>query len=146
MKLLFDDKLAPMTAQYGFVEGDITKLVSWFQRFEESHQSKRGVTLTRRGVRGPLEDMLHQLEPLTSVERRRYLFVPTRSSWVATSTMDGRDPARRDWTTSLGSSARAPCESLPSTTRWGEGAQNGREKGDTADLFLSCMDPSPWNF
>jgi hypothetical protein len=83
MNLLLDDRLAPITADYGFVDVALEKLADWFQAWETSHQSKRGVAITRRAVRGSLADMLHSLEPLTSVERRRYLFVPTTSSWVA---------------------------------------------------------------
>jgi hypothetical protein len=82
-QLLFDNELAPITSEYGFVEGTAADIADWFATWDSSIHSKRGVTHVRRRVTGTLRDMLLRLEPLTSVERRRFLFVPTAGPWTA---------------------------------------------------------------
>ena len=83
MTLLFDDRLAPITSEVGFVEADAETVSNFFYDWESRHQQSRGVTIGRRRVEGQLRDLLEALLPLTSVEHRRYLFVPTQSRWTA---------------------------------------------------------------
>jgi hypothetical protein len=83
VKLLFDDRWAPITSQIGFLETDCTRTVQTFYEWQTELQKERGVTLVMQPVSGPLENALKALLPLTSVERRRALFVPTASSWTA---------------------------------------------------------------
>jgi hypothetical protein len=83
MKPLLDDALAPVTEEVGFVETGVHTLTNWFERWEQSNQNERGVRITRRDVVGSLAELLRSLEPLTSVERRRFLFLPTAGPWTA---------------------------------------------------------------
>jgi hypothetical protein len=83
MNLLLDDALAPITSQIGFVEMDAGGASGWFQNWEAFVQQERGVRVDRREVSGNLSTILRTLEPLTSLEPRRFLFVPTTGSWTA---------------------------------------------------------------
>jgi hypothetical protein len=81
-QLLLGDRLAPITSEIGFIEGPIARVVEAFIAWQAPLQLG-GVTLTSHQVSGDLETALRSLLPLTSDERRRYLFTPTRSRWVA---------------------------------------------------------------
>jgi len=82
--LLFGDRLAPMTSTLGFLEADhILAAQTFCDWLEPIMQKARGASFTQRLVSGKLAEILALLLPLTSVERRRYLFVPTASSWTA---------------------------------------------------------------
>lgn len=83
MKLLFDGKLTPITSEIGFLEADTVKAAKAFVDWQSLVQQKRGVSVKQREVSGNLEEVLQTLLPLTSVERRRFLFVPTATPWVA---------------------------------------------------------------
>jgi hypothetical protein len=83
MDLLFQDRLAPITSSIGFIETDLGNAVDGFCRWMEPIQTSRGVVLTRRTLEGGLWAALLALQPLTSVESRRFLFVPTGSRWTA---------------------------------------------------------------
>jgi hypothetical protein len=83
MSLLFDDRLAPITSEFGFVEVSESALAEWWLARESAIQAKRGITIQRRAVAGSFEQVLLTLLPLTSVENRRTLLVPTQSRWTA---------------------------------------------------------------
>ena len=80
---LLNDRLAPITSNFGFVECDLETTVEWFFKWSSAIQRDRGVLLTKRAAVGSLEKKLRALVPLTSVEARRFLFLPTRSKWTA---------------------------------------------------------------
>jgi hypothetical protein len=83
MKLLLDNKFAPISSEIGFLETNCQQALREFVRWQEPLYQHRGISLTQRAVSGPLGEVLSSLLPLTSVERRRYLFVPTTELWVA---------------------------------------------------------------
>lgn len=83
MQLLLDDALAPVTSEIGFLEAQRDDVVEAFSRWMTDVLRARGIKLQERKIRAPLKETLLALEPLTSVEALRYLFVPTRSKWVA---------------------------------------------------------------
>ncbi len=80
---LFDDRYAPITSEIEFLECDPETAADAFQEWQQSIQSGRGVRLHRQEVIGNFSTKLERLLPLTSVERRRFLFVPTKSDWTA---------------------------------------------------------------
>ncbi len=80
---LFDDRYAPITSEIEFLECDAKVAVDAFQEWQFPIQSRRGVRLDRREVSGDFTTKIECLLPLTSVERRRFLFLPTASSWAA---------------------------------------------------------------
>lgn len=83
MRLLFDDKLAPLTSAMGFFEADhyiaVESFVKWCQEIDEPH----GVSIVRRAVTGNLEDVLRTLLPFSREGQNRFLFIPTTSHWTA---------------------------------------------------------------
>ena len=83
MRLLLDGRLAPMTHTVGFLEAPPADAVEAFVGWQRSIYEPQGVSVTRRDVPGGLEEALPALLPLTSVVRRRHLFVPTAGPWVA---------------------------------------------------------------
>jgi hypothetical protein len=83
MPLLLDDRLAPITSEIGFLEAPCATAARSFVEWQAPIHEARGVTLRIRRVDGSLEAVLLALQPLTSVERRRHLFLPTRSAWTA---------------------------------------------------------------
>lgn len=80
---LLDDRLIPITLELGLIEVPCAEVAKWLLDFESSVQAKRGGAAHRKDVSGNLELMLLQLLPLTSVEARRYLLLPTTAGWTA---------------------------------------------------------------
>jgi len=78
MKLLYDDKLAPITSTLGFLEVSMKSLVSEYEDWLE----RIGKHPKRIHATGTLEEVLLRLLPLTIVHERE-LFVSTRSNWTA---------------------------------------------------------------
>lgn len=83
MKKLLDGRFDPITSEFGFVQAPISVVAAWWHRREASIQEQRGGGIEVRELSGELEQTLGQLLPLTSVERRRTLFVSTSSDWTA---------------------------------------------------------------
>jgi hypothetical protein len=83
MKLLYDDRYRPITSTIGFIAGSTGAVTDAFVSWMTPIQSKRKVVLRKKFRYGPLDTVLEGLLPLTSVERRRFLFVPTTSQWTA---------------------------------------------------------------
>ena len=83
MRLLFDDRLAPITSDIGFIEAPAADAVAAFLDKEGPIHGPYGRTFTRTAIAGTLEEVLQKLLPLTSVHRLRHLFIPTASRWTA---------------------------------------------------------------
>lgn len=83
MKLLLCDRFAPITSEFGFIEKDAAAFAEWFREWDGNNVRGRGVVDENRPVAGSIEQLLQTLEPLTTVERRRYLFVSTQGAWTA---------------------------------------------------------------
>ena len=83
MKFLFDDRFRPITSTIGFIAAEPDATAETFVSWMGPIQAKRNVTLQKQSLRESLDNLLGRLLPLTSVERRRYLFVPTKSQWTA---------------------------------------------------------------
>lgn len=80
---MLNDRLAPISYAFGFLECDTARAVDAYERWQAPIQAARGVALRRTPVNGDLAAVLRTLLPLTSVERRRFLFIPTASQWTA---------------------------------------------------------------
>ena len=80
---LLEDRLVPLTNTFGFLPCPVDVATSAFLDWQRPIQDGRGVALEARAVHGSLEALLRTLLPLTSVERRRFLFMATRSEWTA---------------------------------------------------------------
>lgn len=84
MRLLLDDRFAPITSTMAFLELGVDEAVRAFVERQVQVESWRRVTLGSRPiVAQSLEEALTELLPLTNVECKRYLFVPTKSRWTA---------------------------------------------------------------
>lgn len=80
---LLNNRLVPLTDTIGFLRCPVEVAAAAFLTWQRPIQDRRGVRLAERKVTGPFESLLKELLPLTSVERRRFLFVPTNSDWTA---------------------------------------------------------------
>jgi hypothetical protein len=93
VRLLFDDRLAPITSDIGFIEIDAHTVVGAYIGWQRGlvSQTKR---LDAREIRGDLEAALRALPPLRDTSHSRELFVPTASAWTAyfDNGWDGPDP------------------------------------------------------
>ncbi len=95
--LLLEDRWAPVSSELGFLETSATHAARGFAAWLSGLQDERGTAVQVRPVSGSLEQVLSALLPLTNVERRRYLFIPTRSPWTAylDNGWDGADVSTR---------------------------------------------------
>lgn len=81
---MYGGEFTPITTEIGFLLADIDTVASFFLLWQKEIQKKRGVEVCAQSIAGgKLGELFTKLLPLTSVERRRYLFVPTNSSWTA---------------------------------------------------------------
>ena len=83
MKLLFDDRLAPLTSEIGFLEAPASAAADRFLEWQRAIHEPLGRSFAKRTAAGPLSELLGLLPPLTSVHRLRHLFVPTTGAWTA---------------------------------------------------------------
>jgi hypothetical protein len=83
MTQLLEDRYAPITSTIGFLECDAQRAKDYYLDWMRPLQADRGVNLECRQIHGDLVSRLKSLLPLTSVERRRVLFLPTNSAWTA---------------------------------------------------------------
>ncbi len=81
MPLLLDDRLAPITSEYGFIEASYSAVARWFHQWDAAIQQPLGRTVVERPITGGLERALQLLAPLTAPLRRRFLFMATASAW-----------------------------------------------------------------
>ncbi|KFE68738.1 hypothetical protein [Hyalangium minutum] len=81
--LLLEDRWAPVTSTMGFLELGAEQAAQAFATWEREVMTPRGITVEVLPVSGTLEQALSSLLPLISGERRRRLFIPTRSAWTA---------------------------------------------------------------
>jgi hypothetical protein len=83
MKLLLDDRWAPITSEMGFLETNAEHAARAFTAWQAGLETSRGIAVEARPVSGSLDQVLSALLPMTSPETRRELFIPTRSPWTA---------------------------------------------------------------
>ncbi len=83
MKVLFDNKLNPITTKLSFIKGDIDDIINEFLAWQVPLHLKHSIFFSKSSVNESLENVLLSLCPLTTAERRRYLFIPTLQDWVA---------------------------------------------------------------
>ena len=83
MEVLFDDKLRPITTKIAYLKTDIDLIIENFTNWQIPLIAKHDNTFSKHTIVSNLKKTLLHLCPLTTAERRRYLFVPTQSKWVA---------------------------------------------------------------
>ena len=81
--MLLNDSYAPMTSEIGFLRCTAQAAAEAYVKWQTPIQAARGVGLQVKARSGPLSDHLQSQLPLTSVERRRSLFLPTAGPWTA---------------------------------------------------------------
>ena len=82
MKALLDNRFAPVTFTWGFVENSFAQFSEAFMQWQDQLDVKFGTRTERRNFRAPLSESLLALEPLTT-PLDRYLLTETRSGWSA---------------------------------------------------------------
>lgn len=81
--LLLEDRWAPVTSELGFLETDAERAARAYAAWQGGLLARRGISVGVSPVSGTLEQTLSSLFPLNNAERRRHLFIPTRSPWTA---------------------------------------------------------------
>lgn len=74
--------ITPITSSFGFIYGDINSITDEFVSWQ-SPLLKNENTLKKTIKTDNLENTFLELCPLTTVERRKYLFISTKNKWVA---------------------------------------------------------------
>jgi hypothetical protein len=72
-----------VTSEIGFLEAEAADAADQFAAWQSSLSRLRLVKYRSRRVEGDFRSLLCTLHPLTSVQRERFLFVPTDSRWTA---------------------------------------------------------------
>lgn len=80
---LFDNRYVPLTLELGFLECSVETAAANYLDWQSKIQSERGVTLSSEKKVGALDSLFEMLLPLTTIESRRFLFVPTQTKWTA---------------------------------------------------------------
>lgn len=82
MKALLENKFAPITFRWGFVESPFSQfseaLIQWGDQIAKKFSTRK----ERKEFRAPLSESLSALEPLTT-PLDRYLLTETRTGWTA---------------------------------------------------------------
>ena len=82
MKALLDNRFAPVTFTWGFVESPFAQFSEAFMQWQDQLDVKFGTRTEHRSFRAPLSESLLALEPLTT-PLDRYLLTETSSIWSA---------------------------------------------------------------
>lgn len=82
MKALLDNRFAPITFTWGFVELPFVQFSQAFIQWQDKLDAKYGTRTERKTFRAPLSKSLSALEPLTT-PLDRYLLTDTCSGWSA---------------------------------------------------------------
>lgn len=80
MKALLDNRLAPITFTWGFVESPFAQFSEAFILWQNELDAKFGTRTEGKNFRAPLSQSLLALDPLTT-PLDRYLLTETRSGW-----------------------------------------------------------------
>jgi len=83
MAALLGGELGPVTREIGFLETGAAEAADRFAAWQSSLSKLRLVRYRSRRIHGDFRALLCALAPLTSVQRERFLFVPTRNPWCA---------------------------------------------------------------
>lgn len=84
MSELYNGCFFPLTKEIGFLECDLATAADAFTNWQKDIQAKRGVEVVcTPESQESLKKILPTLLPLTSVERRRHLFIETKGIWTA---------------------------------------------------------------
>jgi hypothetical protein len=93
---LYDDELAPITSELGFLKCDVEKAASKFYEWQKIIRRPWGQELKMENVcADSLKDTLMNLLPLTCRMHTKFLFVPTKGKWTAyfDNGFQGSDPS-----------------------------------------------------
>jgi len=95
VKLLYNDALAPITSELGFLKCDAKTAASTFLAWHTKIRSPLGQVLEEKDLADEsLDSLIRHLLPLANMHTR-FLFVPTRGQWTAffDNSWCGSDPA-----------------------------------------------------
>lgn len=141
MRLLYDDQLAPITSEIGFLSCEAVRAAQMYQEWSTNSGYKG---LERRTVTGELETVLARLLPLEPGNETRTLFVPTRSTWAAYFDNGWRGSAAADRMGALCEllqckTIRVAC--IPHSLR----AEGGKSKGCYGATIMEVYSPDSTN-
>jgi hypothetical protein len=137
---LLDGKYDPITAQIGFLECDARTAAEHYEAWVGPLLAERRVRLVRRELVGSVEAKLESLLPLTSVEERRTLFLPTQGLWTAyfDNGWQGPDVASTVSYLSILTHCRGiRADSVPDTIRKEAGREVGRYGATMLEVYAA---------
>ncbi len=79
---IIGNKLSPITSRLAFIEAEASIVIDEFIRWQTPIVSQNNNVLRRQELNKNLEETFLSLSPLTTVEQRRFLFIPTNSKWT----------------------------------------------------------------
>ena len=71
---LLNNRFAPITSDIGYIEENAVKVAGEFLEWQTPIQKSRGAWCVSKFLTGDISEILNELTPLTSIERRRHLF------------------------------------------------------------------------
>ncbi|MFW0767443.1 hypothetical protein ACN0IV_16595 [Trabulsiella odontotermitis] len=81
---LYEGRYSPLTSEIGYLQCDVDVAVNVYSQWMKKIQALRGVdVITTPFSSDSLHIALLKLLPLTSIERRRVLFIPVEKGWSA---------------------------------------------------------------
>lgn len=83
MTTFLNNELYPLTSRMAFIKKDLSITVNEFIKWQEPLIAKNNNTLTKTIINDNLKNTILKLCPLTTIEKRKFLFIPTCSEWVA---------------------------------------------------------------
>ena len=100
---LLESRYWPTTSQFGFLESDAKRAARNCRNWLSEITSHRKISCEISELVAPMSELFDRLAPLTDVEIRRYLFVPTLSPWTAyfDNGSAGAEPARVSYLSKL---------------------------------------------
>ena len=75
-------RLTPITSEIGFLEIGVIDSATTFAAWMGKLEKERGGLLRQESVSSDLETTIRRLLPLTNVDTRRWLFIPTKGPWT----------------------------------------------------------------
>ncbi len=83
MTTLLSGRYSPICDTVGFLKCDARVAAQAFVDWQSPIQRTRGVSVSAAPIADRFPDAVLRLLPLTNIEARRFLFIPTRSEWTA---------------------------------------------------------------
>ncbi len=83
MQYLFNNDLAPITDEIGFLKASICEVTNAYLEWMTPLKANVGISISKHILSVNLRQELLELLPLTSHGPKRFVFIQTKSKWCA---------------------------------------------------------------